>query len=248
MLRAILQPFYTGYVVIVFLATLLLVLPFYLLFSIFSHSFGRKPIWRLTWLWSKICLRTIGMWVKTTGIVPRHKKYIVIANHVSYLDPIAVYDVVPFFFRPLAKYELSKIPVFGFVYAQIALLVDRSSATKRANSMLQMHKTLKEECSIFMYPEGTFNETAEPMKSFYDGAFRLAVDTQTDILPIIFPDTNKRWTNTYWWKMWPGKNRAYVLQPVSVATLQMDDIPDLKEKIRSIMGQKLLELSSSSFN
>lgn len=245
MLRTILQPFYTLYVVIVFVATLLLVLPFYLLFSIFNNSFGRKLIWRLTWLWAKIWLRLTGMWVNTHGALPHNKKYIVIANHISYLDPIVVYDVIPFFFRPLAKHELSKIPVFGFIYAQIALLVDRSSAPKRANSMLQMHKTLKEECSIFMYPEGTFNESAEPMKSFYDGAFRLAVDTQTDILPIIFPDTHKRWTNTHWWKMWPGKNRAYILPPFAVAQLSTEDIPKLKEEVRAIMSQKLLELSAS---
>jgi 1-acyl-sn-glycerol-3-phosphate acyltransferase len=176
------------------------------------------------------------------GEVPKDKKYIVIANHISYLDPIVIYDVLPFFFRPLAKYELSKVPVFGFVYAQIALLVDRGSAAKRAKSMMQMHTTLVNECSIFMYPEGTFNETNEPMKSFYDGAFKLSIDTQTDILPIIFPDTVKRWHYSAWWKIWPGKNRAFVLNPIKVEGFKIEDVTKLKEEIRELMSKHMQSL------
>ena len=70
--------------------------------------------------------------------------------------------------------------------------------------MRLMWRMLKKECSIIIFPEGTFNETEAPLKEFYDGAFRLAINTQTEIWPVLFPDTVDRWHFSHWWKLWPG--------------------------------------------
>ena len=201
-------------------------------------------IWRLTLVWSRVWLRLTGMWVSANGTLPKGEKFIVIANHVSYLDPIVIYDVLPFYFRPLAKHEIKKVPLFGFVYQQIALLVDRSSVQSRATSMRAMQDALHHECSIFMYPEGTFNETTEPMKSFYDGAFRLAIEARIPILPVIFPDTIKRWHHSAWWKMWPGKNRAFIMDVITVEELKTEDLPLLKYRAHSLMSEKIREVST----
>jgi 1-acyl-sn-glycerol-3-phosphate acyltransferase len=54
---------------------------------------------------------------------------------------------------------------------------------------------------------GTFctqhNEGNLPLKDFYDGAFWLAIKTQTLIAPVIFPDALQRWHYSAWWKLWP---------------------------------------------
>lgn len=236
----VLQPFYTGYVILIFMATLLLVLPFYLLLAIPARPWSRRAVSTLTRIWSRTWLSLNGLRVHASGLIPSSGKFIIIANHVSYLDPIVIYDVIPFYFRPLAKYEVSKIPVFGFVYAQIAILVDRSSAARRARSMRQMQEALRHECSIFLYPEGTFNETKAPMKSFYDGAFRLAIEAQVPILPVIFPDTRYRWQYEAWWKIWPGKNRAFVLEPVPVAGLTTEDTAMLRDRVHMLMSAEML--------
>jgi 1-acyl-sn-glycerol-3-phosphate acyltransferase len=209
-------------------ATLFIVLPFYFVLRIAWFKAAPKLVWRLTLVWSRLWLRLVGMKVGIEGALPKGTKYVVIANHVSYLDPIAIYDVLPFYFRPLAKHDLAQIPILGSVYAQIAILVDRSSAHTRATSMLQMQHLLQNECSIFIYPEGTFNETSAPLHHFYDGAFKLAIETQTAILPIIFPDTRARWHYEAWWKLWPGRNRAYVMAPIEVQGMTKADIAALK--------------------
>jgi 1-acyl-sn-glycerol-3-phosphate acyltransferase len=241
MFRKIVQPFYTLYVILIFLATLFVVLPFYFVLSIFNSLQSRKIVWSLTLVWSRLWLRLTGMSVRSFGFLPKGEKFIVVANHVSYLDPIVIYDVLNFYFRPLAKHEIKKVPLFGFVYQQIALLVDRSSVQSRATSMRAMQDALHHECSIFMYPEGTFNETTEPMKSFFDGAFRLAIEAQVPILPIVFPDTNERWHHSAWWKMWPGQNRAFIMDVIPVEGLGMDDLPQLKHKVHSLMSEKIKE-------
>jgi 1-acyl-sn-glycerol-3-phosphate acyltransferase len=245
MFRKIIQPFYTGYVILIFLATLFLVLPFYLILSLPNNYHSRKAIWALTLLWSKVWLRLTGMSInKIEGSLPKIEKVVIIANHISYLDPIIIYDVIPFYFRPLAKHEIKKVPIFGFVYAQIALLVDRSNTQSRAKSMRKMQDALQNDCSIFLYPEGTFNETEEPLKSFFDGAFKLAIEAQVPILPIVFPDSKSRWHYDAWWKMWPGKNRAFILEVIQVNNLNLESLPQLKEMVKELMANKIKEVSN----
>lgn len=244
MLKRIFRVFYISYFLISFLAILFLVLPFYILLALPDNTASRKRIWILTRISCKIWLRLIGMSVQIKGEIPRGKRFIIIANHISYLDPVLLYDTIPFPFRPLAKHEIARVPFFGFIYKQVSILVDRNNAANRAKSLLQMQHYLKNECSIFIYPEGTFNETAAPMKHFYDGAFRLAIDTQTDILPILFPDTPKRWHYSAWWKLWPGQNRAFVLSPIRVAGLGKADCANLKKNIFDIMSAQMSAITA----
>lgn len=245
MIRKVLQPFCTAYIVCIFVATLFMVLPFYLLLSIPRNKWGRRWMWRLSKTWARVWLWLAGMPVRQLNKGPRDGRFVVVANHVSYLDPIVIFDVLPWQFRPLGKKEIARVPLFGFIYAQMALLVDRSSNHSRAKSMRLMWRVLRHECSIFIYPEGTFNESEEPMAPFYDGAFRLAINTGVPILPMIFPDTRDRWHYSHWWKIWPGRNRCIFLDPVPVAGLKMTDMPELKERVRAVMGTAMQQYARS---
>lgn len=124
----------------------------------------------------------------------------------------------------------------------LVILVKRDSAHNRARSMRLMWKVLHSESSIIIFPEGTFNETGAPLKDFYDGAFRLAINTQVEILPILFPDTPDRWHYSHWWKLWPGRNRAVYLDPIPVAGLELKDLPALKEQTHKTMAEELVKL------
>ena len=95
-------------------------------------------------------------------------------------------------FRILGKSEMAKIPVFGFLYQHAVVMVDRSSAKKRAESVEHLKLFIRKGISVVIAPEGTFNMTNNPLKEFYDGAFRIAIETQTPIKPILFLDTYHR--------------------------------------------------------
>ena len=99
-------------------------------------------------------------------------------------------------FRILGKSEMAKIPVFGFFYRNAVVMVDRSSAEKRARSVKILKSVIRKGISVVIAPEGTFNFTTKPLKEFYDGAFRIAIETQTPIKPILFLDCNDRLNNT----------------------------------------------------
>ncbi len=241
MVRKILQPFYTAYAVITFLIGLFINFPFFLLISIGNNITARRTLYTIIRYWAKCWLWVVGMPLKIVGAVPPDRRYVIVANHISYLDPVVVFGGLPAYFRALGKKEFSKVPLMGFLYKQLVIMIDRSSKHSRARSMRIMWRVLKNESSILIFPEGTFNETGQQLKEFYDGAFRLAITTQTPIFPVIFPDTVSRWHYSAWWKMWPGSNRIVYLDPVNVQGITLDNLPALKQQVYSIMEAALIK-------
>jgi 1-acyl-sn-glycerol-3-phosphate acyltransferase len=83
---------------------------------------------------------------------------------------------------------MTKIPLFGFIYKNVIVTVDRSSTTNRAKSVQVLKSLLRKGVSVLVFPEGTFNTTGKPVADFYDGAFRIAIQTGTPIKPVLFLD------------------------------------------------------------
>lgn len=241
-MRTILQPFYTAWVLVTFIACLLAAFPVFFIIALFNSVWARRTIWRVIRYWSIGWLWLIGMPVRVWGNRPPGDKYVIVANHISYLDTLVIFPAIRFYFRALGKYEMSRVPILGFIYKQVVILVKRDNPHNRARSMRLMWRVLHRESSIIVFPEGTFNEGNTPLKDFYDGAFRLAINAQTPILPILFPDTPDRWHYSAWWKLWPGKNRAVYLDPINTTGLEAGDLPALKEKVYKIMEAELVRL------
>ena len=239
----IFQPFYSAWVVVTYLVCLLGAFPVIFIIGLWDKPGARKAIWYIVHYWAKGWLFFIGMPMRCIGNRPSDEKYVYVANHISYLDTILIYAAIPYYFRTLAKKEMARIPIFGFVYKQIAVLVDRNTSEGRSKSMRLMWRVLKNECNIAVFPEGTFNESGQPLKNFYDGAFRLAINTQTPILPMIFPDTVHRWHFSTVFGLKPGRNRVVYLDPVSATGMNMDDLPRLKQQVYDSMEAAMLQYS-----
>lgn len=148
-------------------------------------------------------------------------------------------------FRVLGKSEMAKIPVFGFFYRNAAVMVDRSSAEKRARSVQKLKSVVQSGISILIAPEGTFNMTPNPLKEFYDGAFKIAIETQTPIKPILFLDGYDRLNYKSIFTLTPGRSRAIYLQEIGVDGLTGKDIKSLKEKVYTLMEEKLIAYKAS---
>jgi 1-acyl-sn-glycerol-3-phosphate acyltransferase len=242
MLRKIFQPFYTAYVIITFTVSILAAFPFFLLFSIGGNHRGRYIIYSVIKYWAEGWMFIIGMPVTRQGPRPQPGRYVVVANHISYMDTLVIFPAIPGYFRPLGKKEISRIPIVGFIYRQIVIMVDRSSTHSRARSLRLLWRVLHREGNIIIFPEGTFNETPDVLRPLYDGAFRLAINTQKPILPLLLPDTFHRWHYSAWWKLWPGRNRVVYLPAIDVVGMTMDDLPALKEKVFGAMAEGLEQL------
>jgi 1-acyl-sn-glycerol-3-phosphate acyltransferase len=171
----------------------------------------------------------------------KKKPYVFVFNHISYLDiPIIMKALKGLHFRVLGKAEMSKIPIFGFLYKNAVVSVDRSSAANRARSVLQLKTILKKGISVVLSPEGTFNMTGAPLKEFYDGAFKVAIETQTPIKPLLFLDAYDRMNYKSAFLMTPGKCRIVYLEEIPVYGLTSKDVQTLKEKVFKTMEEGLV--------
>ncbi len=184
----------------------------------------------------------IAIRYKEIYISPHNAKrqYIFVANHSSYLDiPTAVCSIhQPV--RILGKQEMLKIPIFGIVYRATVITVDRSSVANRAKSLRALKAAIQQGISVFIFPEGTFNESGEPLKDFYDGAFRIALETGTPIKPLLFLDCVNRlhWKSIF--SLTPGKNRVVYLDEISLDNfIGTKDMQALKEQVHKSMEEGL---------
>ena len=216
---------------------MLVVVPFVIVFSFFGKIKGGNLIYKICKIWGYLWYFLIGIEHRNIYEVPHdfNRQYIFVANHISYMDipPIVVAMNQPV--RVLAKSELSKVPVFGFIYKNATVLVDRSNAEKRAQSITEMRYFLQNHISIFIFPEGTFNETGKPLKDFYDGAFRIAIETETPVKPVLFPDTVDRLHYSSILSLTPGTSRAVFLEEISAENMSIEDLPELKQKVYETM-------------
>lgn len=234
---------YFLYSAIIFVSLMLLVFPVVVIASFFGKIKGGNYIYWACAHWTDIWLPLTGIWHKNLYESPHDKKqqYIFVGNHISYLDVPMIVQSIRQPLRILAKSEMGKVPVFGFIYRNAAVTVDRSSAEKRAKSVRILKSVIRKGVSIFIFPEGTFNESNEPLRSFYDGAFKIAIETQTPIKPILFLDTYARLHYRSILSLNPGKSRSVLLAPVSVEGLTQKDLPVLKQKVFKLMEEGLIK-------
>ena len=172
----------------------------------------------------------------------RYPAYIYVSNHTSFLDVPALPLFVPGQFRPLGKKELLKIPVLGWIVKTVCVIVDRSNAQSRKESIRRLKKLISQGTSIFIFPEGSMNRSGLLLRPFYDGAFRIAIETQTPILPMVVMNAGNLFRpGTAYIK--PGKIRVRFGEPVATVGLENKDVPTLKQQVHQIMEAMLLEES-----
>jgi 1-acyl-sn-glycerol-3-phosphate acyltransferase len=222
---------------------MLLVIPPVVVASFFGKVRGGNFIYRLCSYWARVWFFLIGIRHRNLYEHPhdKNKQYIFVANHISYLDAPVIVKTLQQKVRILGKVEVSKVPLFGFIYRNAVVTVDRSSASHRANSVRILKSVIRKGISIFIFPEGTFNETGKPLKELYDGAFRIAIETQTPIKPLLFLDTWHRMHYGTAFSLTPGRSRTVFLKEIPVDALTVKDVGALKEQVRQVMEQKLQE-------
>jgi 1-acyl-sn-glycerol-3-phosphate acyltransferase len=242
LLLKLLQIIYTLYAMLIFVVLMVPVFVWSFLVSFLGRIRGGNLIY-------KGCIWWADVWFAFIFI--RHKNifkealrpgqpYIFVANHISFLDAAAIPKTFRFAIRPLGKVEMAKVPLFGFIYKKAIVTVDRSSPQNRTRSVQILKSILRKGISILVFPEGTFNETGKPLKEFYDGAFRIAIETGTPLKPVLLLDTYSRLHYSSVFSLTPGVSRAVFLPEIPVEGLHMKDVGHLKERVHKIMERELV--------
>jgi 1-acyl-sn-glycerol-3-phosphate acyltransferase len=167
------------------------------------------------------------------------KSYMLVANHTSMTDIMLMLLAVknyPFVF--VGKKELVKIPIFGFIYKRVCILVDRENSKSRFAVFERAQNRIQQGLSICIFPEGGVPDESVLLDEFKDGAFRIAIEHQLTIIPVTFYDNKKRFSYTFFSGS-PGKIRAKVHAPISTIGKTMNDKNLLKQEVRDIILTEL---------
>ena len=195
------------YGLVVFFVLLLICFPFYLLILglLPNHRFHRV-IWFNHHIFPRVFFTLVGIriHVHNKQVLDRGKQYILVSNHRSAIDFMANTLAFPGVYKYLAKKELTRVPFLGFIVKKLCVLVDRTNAASKSRSLDWMKRTFDEGYSIFFYPEGTRNRGAEPLGTFYSGAFRLAQELQVPIAVMTLQNVHHRSGEARSMDLWPG--------------------------------------------
>ena len=206
--------------------------------SMLSHTMeetkGQKYFVALSKLWMNVWLFLIGCPVKVSGKenFKPGMVYIIVFNHNALLDVPLSAPYVPGANKTIAKASFAKIPLFGMFYKRGSVLVDRTNERSRRKSFNAMKKVLAAGMHVCIYPEGTRNRSTEPIKPFYNGAFKLAMETQKAIMPCVIIGTKKAMPINKKFFLLPVKLKMHFLPAEASTDVTLQD---LKEKTFNVM-------------
>ncbi len=236
---AVFRFLFSAYSLIWFSVLMLLIAPFIFIPVMLG---SRKVAFAFIRLWAKSWSFLVGVRFRIHGLehIDNHKPYIFIFNHRSFLDAPVIPVAIPQEIKALGKKELFNIPFFGWLVSYFAVWVDRKNPTSREQSLEKLGKILRKGTSIVVAPEGTRNDTSIPLLPFYNGAFKLAIETQTPVLPMAIINANnllpKRTLN-----LKPGKVHVYFSSPIiPPKTLDETNIEALKQKCHNRLEAMIL--------
>jgi len=233
--------------ILTFIAACLDLFIAYPLSLVFDRGTG-KTLHAVSADWGRTIIRWSSIWrLVVTGRenVQKGKHYIVIANHQSMLDILAVCAALPVNFKFLAKRELFQIPFMGWAMAAAGYIpVDRASHRSGREAIQRITRVLDKGASVLLFPEGTRSPDGK-IHAFKMGAFKVARDNKIEILPVVVDGTGEALPKKSWFIR---KKSAFIVsigKPVSLDDFADASMDEAKEKIRHEMIGRLEHIRHS---
>ncbi len=212
--------------------------------------FAKESRWpasmRVQRFWAGWLRVTMGIRTIVTYEEPLDPKkvYIYTPNHSTFLDILTGYKVIPNYFHFMAKGSLAKVPLFKIMFSKTHIPFDRSSKMDSSAAFLRAVKDIEKGYSILVYPEGTQNRIEGTLLPFKVGAFKMAVETNTPIVPVTTLNSFDRMPHEKELlklrRGGPGKLYIKVGKPIYPSEVN-NDIEQLKEKVYNIVLSNLQE-------
>ncbi|MHB8875467.1 MAG: lysophospholipid acyltransferase family protein [Myxococcaceae bacterium] len=174
------------------------------------------------------------------GEVPRRSpgRTVVVGNHESQADPFLI-SHLPWEMKWLSKASMFRMPIVGWsMWLAGDIPLQRGTAESTREAMARCARWLEKDMPVMIFPEGTRSMTEE-LLPFKDGAFRLAIETGAQVLPIAVRGTHKALPKRSW-RFGFSKALVTVGTPISTAGMTLDDLERLKAQAR----EQILSLRS----
>ncbi len=183
------------------------------------------------WARGALAAGGVRVTVETDPAVDPRRGYVVMANHCSYFDVLALLAVLPGQYRFVAKRSLFHIPVFGWALRANGFIpVDRHDRSRAREIWAAAGQRLAHGASVLFYPEGTRSEDGR-IHAFQRGAFLVAMHNGAPILPVgvhgAWPIMPRRRLSVQ-----PGPIRVRIGAPVETAGRSVREKSELIDAVR----------------
>jgi 1-acyl-sn-glycerol-3-phosphate acyltransferase len=163
--------------------------------------------------------------------------YVYCPNHTSYLDIVLTYIAISEYFHFMGKVELESVPLFNIFFKKMNIGVNRESIKGSHKAYMRAITDLEKNISISIFPEATIHACSPQLGPMKNGAFKLAIEKQVPIVPVVYIDN---------WKILPdvpnriyggrpGTARIVVLPPIETKGMTEENLIELKTLYKSAM-------------
>ena len=174
--------------------------------------------------WARALVRAAGIDLRTENLehLDTAKRYILVANHHSYLDIPCILACVPQPIRFMAKVSLFKIPLFGWALGRAGFIpIDRKNRRTAVKSFDLAAQRIRKGNTIVIFPEEGRSRERQ-MRPFQRGAFLLALKSEKTIVPVAIDGTYEVFPATRW-QVRPGPVTVRIGTSIETAGLSLRD-------------------------
>ena len=155
---------------------------------------------------------------------------VVVANHASYIDAIAIVAALPPDFAFVIKKEMVRVPLAGLLLRRLgSQFVERFDRHKGATDARRVLRLAATGQSLMFFPEGTFDETRQIGK-FLGGAFTTAARAEMPVVAVAIHGTRS--------VMPPGGLSLY-RRPIRVEILAVLPAAEARLKSRELIANSV---------
>lgn len=201
-------------------------------------KFLRLPFYHLAWLLLRLFLKIFtGYRVKFKAPLPKKGPLLIVANHLSFLDPLLVGTSFPFFSKIHPIYfitqdVLMEKPILGLLLKALGGFPAKKGQGLEV-SLATPKKLLEQGKTVVFFPQGRRQQIFDVNQGRVGSAV-LALDTKTPILPLAIIDSA------------PGSIKKFILRKRKIKvvvgqafTLKQENLPEATKEIMQKIGQLL---------
>jgi 1-acyl-sn-glycerol-3-phosphate acyltransferase len=191
-------------------------------------------------IWARVMLLASFSRVDISGKekIGKGRSYIIISNHQSHYDILALVTSLGVQFRWIIKKELLKAPLFGYaLYAARNIFIDRRNTESARDSIRKGLERLPAGASVMFFAEGTRSADGR-LGEFKKGGFAVALENGFPILPVTVNGSRKVLPKGGL-EFHPGRIGVTVGDPIETAGRDHSAIPALIAETRRAIQSNL---------
>ncbi|MEY4577078.1 MAG: hypothetical protein RL701_1781 [Pseudomonadota bacterium] len=183
--------------------------------------------------WARGLARFWGVDLHVYGAenMPEGQSYVVMSNHASYADIVALFIALPVIPGFLAKRELMRVPFLSAALrAGGHVIIDRGQRQSARQAIGSAAAQVRAGKTVLIFPEGT-RVDADQIDLFKSGGFHLAKAAQVPIIPVGLRGTRAVGPKNSF-LFWPGRIEVHIGVPLTPDEIAGQDLQPLIEQVR----------------